>query len=67
MKKHLSILGLFARQTLLPVLGILLLMCGVQALSFHLSLRDALTAYEASVGEGFPSIPFFSGNGSTMR
>lgn len=56
MKKHLSILGLFARQTLLPVLGILLLTCGVQALSFHLSLRDALTAYEAGVGEGFPQL-----------
>ena len=56
MKKHLSILGLFARRTLLPVLGILLLMCGVQAISFHLCLRDALTAYEADIGNGFPQL-----------
>jgi hypothetical protein len=56
MKKHLSILGLFARQSLLPVLGILLLMCGMQAISFHFSLRDALVAYQADVGGGFPQL-----------
>ena len=56
MKKHLSVLGLFAHHTLLPVLGILLLSCGVQAISFHLSLRGALTAYAAGVGDGFPQL-----------
>lgn len=56
MKKHLSIPGLLARETLLPVLGILLLVCGVQALSFHRSLRQALAAYAADVGGGFPQL-----------
>lgn len=56
MKKHLSIPGLFARQTLLPVLGILLLSGTIQTLAFHLSLREALTAYAAGVGDGFPQL-----------
>ena len=56
MKKHLSILGLFARQTLPPVLGVLFLSCAVQAISFRFSLRNALVAYEADIGNGFPQL-----------
>lgn len=56
MKKHLSVLGLFARQTLLPVLGVLIFVSGIQWISFQLNLRRALTAYAADVGEAFPQL-----------
>ncbi len=53
MKKHVSVLGLFARSSLPAILGILLLMSGVEVLFFHLELNEALTAYGAGVGS-FP-------------
>ena len=56
MKKHLSILGLFARQTLLPILGVLIFVSGIQWISFQLNLRHALTAYAADVGASFPQL-----------
>ena len=56
MKKHMSVLGLFIRSSLFPTLSILLLMGAVEALFFHLELNQALTAYTAGVGTGFPTL-----------
>ena len=56
MKKHLSVLGLFARSTLLPILGLLLVMGAVEFLFFHMELQNALTAHDAGVGDGFPQL-----------
>ena len=56
MKKHLSIFGLFARQTLLPTLGILILISGIQWISFQWHLRHALNAYGADIGGAFPQL-----------
>lgn len=56
MKKHLSVLGLFIRSSILPVLGILLLMGVVEFMFFHMELQSALTAYDAGIGAGFPQL-----------
>ena len=56
MKKHLSVLGLFIRSSLFPVLGIMVLMGAVEVLFFHIELGRALTAHTAGIGVGFPSL-----------
>ncbi len=56
MKKHISVFGLFVRSSILPILGIILLMGVVEALFFHIELNKALEAYSAGVGAGFPTL-----------
>ena len=48
MKKHISVFGLFARSSIFKVLGILLLMCAVEATVFYFELQGALEAFEAT-------------------
>lgn len=56
MKKQLSIPGLFARSTLVPILALLLMMGVAELLLFRHALNVALTAYEADVGYGMISL-----------
>ena len=56
MKKHLSVLGLFIRSSLFPVLSMIVLMGAVEVLFFHIELSRALTAHTAGIGVGFPSL-----------
>ena len=53
MKKHISVFGLFLQSSLLPILGIILLMGATELLFFHREIQSALTAYEADIGTGF--------------
>ena len=55
MRKHLSVFGLFARSSLYKVLLILLAMCAVETVFFHIELQNALEVYEA-VGSGMASL-----------
>ena len=55
MKKHMSVFGLFARSSFYKVLLILVAMCAVQAVCFHLEWQDALDVYEA-VDASLPSL-----------
>lgn len=52
MKQHLSVLGLFARSSLLRVLAVLLAMGGAEIFFFGRALREALVAYRADIGNG---------------
>lgn len=52
MRKHLSVFGLYARSSIFKVIGIMILMCGVQSFFFIKEMNEALETYEL-VGNSF--------------
>ena len=49
MKKHLSVLGLFASSSLFKIMAVIVAMCAAEFIFFYLEFREAIGAYESVV------------------